>query len=211
MQKTTSLEISNSISPNSQKNNRILVKLNKKRVFFGSKPGLNCPQWSCHKPIRNSHIVYVYNRTIHLQVLDTQFQFMCICCSRPCLDLGPHCVHFGGFWGNNSSKRHYIELKFWTQVVLIVVQIPFQAFWKARSFTERGNVHKVSVFGPTLTPIYPLKLAKIKNSQLAIQIIQNQSPISFQLSVKTIITFCSIWTRVWLGNGSRAKDQEVTG
>ena len=30
-------------------------------------------------------------------------------------------------------------------------------------------------------------------SHLAIQIIQNQGPISFQFSMKTIITFCSIW------------------
>ena len=52
----------------------------------------------------------------------------------------------------------------------------------------------MSVFGPALTQIYPLKMAVIKNSQLATQIIQNQSPISFQLSVKTRITFCSIWT-----------------
>ena len=76
----------------------------------------------------------------------------------------------------------------------MVLQILFRAFWKTQIFTETGDVHKVSVFGLTLTPIYPLKKAEIKNSQLAIQIIQNQSPISFQLSMKTIITFCSIWT-----------------
>ena len=50
----------------------------------------------------------------------------------------------------------------------------------------------MSVFGSTLTSIYPMKMAK--NSQVVIQIIQNQSPISFQLSMKNIITFCSIWT-----------------
>ena len=48
----------------------------------------------------------------------------------------------------------------------------------------------MSVFGPTLTSIYP----EIENSQPAIQISQNQSSISFQLSMKTIITFWSIWT-----------------
>ena len=142
----------------------------------------------------------VYNRTIRLHVLDAKFQFLWICCSRLYLEealrffsLGPNCAHFGGFWGNNSSKHIQIEVKFWSQVVLIVVQILIQAFWKIRIFAETGDVHKVSVFGSILTPIYPLKMAEIKNSRLAIQIIQSQSPISFQLSMKTIITFCSIW------------------
>ena len=75
-------------------------------------------------------------------------------------------------------------------------------------------MHKVSVFGPNLTLIYPLKIAEIKNSQLAIQISQNQSPIHFQLLMKTIITFCSIWA--FFGTGTigciepRVEDQEVT-
>ena len=50
---------------------------------------------------------------------------------------------------------------------------------------------------------------KSKNSQLAIQIIQNQSPIFFQLSVKTIITSCSVWAFFgynWvMGPGSKIK------
>ena len=66
----------------------------------------------------------------------------------------------------------------------MIKQILSQAFWKTQIFTETGDVHKVSVFGPTLTSIYPMKMAK--NSQLAIQIIQNQSPISFQLSMKNM-------------------------
>ena len=49
------------------------------------------------------------------------------------------------------------------------------------------------VFGPTLTPIYLLKMAKIKNSHRVIQINQNQGPISFQFSMKTIVAFSSIW------------------
>ena len=36
-------------------------------------------------------------------------------------------------------------------------------------------------------------MAQIKNSHLAIQISQNQIPIFFQLSVKMIIAFCSVW------------------
>ena len=38
-----------------------------------------------------------------------------------------------------------------------------------------------------------MKMAEIKNSYRAIQISQYQGPISIQLSMKTIITFCSIW------------------
>ena len=37
-------------------------------------------------------------------------------------------------------------------------------------------------------------MAQIKNSHLAIQISKNQIPIFFQLSVKMIIAFCSVWT-----------------
>ena len=35
---------------------------------------------------------------------------------------------FGFFWGNNSSKQRLIELKFWSQVILRVAQIPFKEF-----------------------------------------------------------------------------------
>ena len=36
-------------------------------------------------------------------------------------------------------------------------------------------------------------MGKIKNSYQVVQINQYQGPISFQFSMKTIITFCSIW------------------
>ena len=46
-----------------------------------------------------------------------------------------------------------------------------------------------------------------------IQIIENRSPISFQLSMKTIITFCSIWTFFgydWvIGLGSKTKGSQL--
>ena len=118
-------------------------------------------------------------------------------------------AHFRGFWGNNSSKKQ-TELKSLPQVVLIVAQM-LKACWKVRLFTETGDVPKDSAFDLTLTPIFYLKMAEIKNNHLAIQICQNQTPISFQLSVKTIITFCSIcfFFRVQMGNGPRVKDQEV--
>ena len=114
---------------------------------------------------------------------------------------GTYCVYFGGFWGNNSSKQPQIELKCRPQVVLIVAQVPFKAFWKARIFTETGRT-KIWVFDPTLTLIYPLKMAKIKNSQWAIQNSCNQDSISFQLSMMIIISF-------QMGPGSKFKRSEL--
>ena len=103
--KTGSLRISNSISTRSQKNHRVLVKLNKK-TFFGPKLGLNCPLWLRQGVIINSHIVY--NENIPLHVLGAKFQFLCICSfclyleeSLRVFGLQPNCAHFGGFWSNN--------------------------------------------------------------------------------------------------------------
>ena len=45
---------------------------------------------------------------------------------------------------------------------------------------------KFWVFGPPLSRIYLLKMAKIKNSYRVIQMNQNQGPISIQFSLKTI-------------------------
>ena len=102
----------------------------------------NCPLWSCQKVIKNSHIVY--NRSIPLYLLDAKFPFLCICCSQ--LYLKKQCIILvqdpigtilrgargRTMWGNDSSKKRQIELKFWTQVVLIVVQMPFKAPGKTR-------------------------------------------------------------------------------
>ena len=62
------------------------------------------------------------------------------------------------------------------------MQILLKAFLKTRIFKEAGDVHKVSVFVPTLTPVYPLKMTQIKNSHLAKQInqIKALSPFKFQ-------------------------------
>ena len=99
-------------------------------------------------------------------------------------------------FGDNSSKQRQIELTFWPQVVLIVVQRPFKGFWKAQIFTENFKVPKFLKFwfnfGSNLPP-EDGQNAKIKNSHRITQINQNQGPISFQFSMKTIITFCFIW------------------
>ena len=44
-----------------------------------------------------------------------------------------------GFGGNNSSKQRQIELKLWPQVVPMIVQMLFKAFWKTLIFTD--NFH----------------------------------------------------------------------
>ena len=57
-------------------------------------------------------------------------------------------------------------------------------------------------------------MAEIKNSHGAIQTSQNQVPISFQLSMETIITFCSIWAFFgykWaMGPGSNIKRSQLS-
>ena len=112
--KTTSLGKSNSVRPRSQKNHRILVKLNKKETIFGPNLGLNCPLQSYQSVVRNPQIVYNWN--ILLNVLNTKFQFLRIFCSRLYLEevilfvgLGPNCNHFVGFGDKNSSKQHPID------------------------------------------------------------------------------------------------------
>ena len=71
------------------------------------------------------------------------------------------------------------------------MQILFKAF-----FTETRDVHEVTVFLSNFVPNLP-SMTQIKNNHLAIQINQNQSPIFFQLLMKTIMTFCSIWAFFW--------------
>ena len=157
MGKNKSLEISNNISPRSQNNHIIPVKLTKNKLF-GLKLGINCSLRPRRRFIRNSHIAY--NRTIHLYFLDAKSQLLGSCCSWLYLPRrnngffcsGPNWTHFlfsilfpfilfiflsaRGVRDKNSSKQRQIELKFCPQVVLIVVQMPFNGFGKALIFTE---------------------------------------------------------------------------
>ena len=162
----------------------------------------------------NSHITY--NRTIYLYFLDVKFQlfgyllFPTLTTKKPQRFFGstPILTHFLVFRGNNSNKQRLTELKFWSQVVLIVVQMPFKAFWRTQ-ILQWQDLAKICVFDPTLNPIYALKISEIKNSHQVIQISQNQGPICFQFPVKTIINFCAIWA--FLGrNGFMIKDQVLT-
>ena len=113
---------------------------------------------------------------------------------------------FQWVWGNKSSRQRKTELRFWPRGVLIAVQMPFKEFWKSQTFTETGCTQTLR-FGSTLTPIYPLKMTKMKSSYWAFKIIQNQGPISFHFSVKIIILLCAIWAvfRVQMAPGSKTK------
>ena len=102
--KTKSLEIPNNVCTRSQKGHRILVKLSKNPPYFGPKLGLNYLLGPHHRVIRNSHIAY--NRTIYLYFLDSKFQLLGICRSRPYSEeittffgSGPNLAHFWGFFG----------------------------------------------------------------------------------------------------------------
>ena len=107
--KTTSLGISKNVSPRSQKNHIILVKLSKKKTFFWPKLDLNCPLGSYQRVIRNSHIAY--NKAIHLYFLDAKFLFRGICYSRLYLEET-------AFFHNNEFLRRIFKapkvLSFWS-------------------------------------------------------------------------------------------------
>ena len=71
------------------------------------------------------------------------------------MDSGLIWAHFGFLGGNKSSKQRQIELKFWSQVVLIVVQMAFKTFWRTRIFTLTGITQTLSFwsnFDPNLPP-----------------------------------------------------------
>ena len=84
-----------------------------------------------------------------------------------------------GTGDSNSSKQHQIELKFCPQIVLELWKCHKEFLWYPKFW----------VFGANVTPIYLLKIAKIKNSHQVIQINQNQDPISFR-SVLLYLSFC---------------------
>ena len=101
---------------------------------------LNCHLWLHQRVITNSH--KSYNRVIHLlSGCQVSFSGYLLFLTIPrrnnvFFSSGPNWAHFGRVGSNNSSKQRHIELKFWVQVVLRVVQMPFKGFRKAQIFTE---------------------------------------------------------------------------
>ena len=200
---TVPLGISNNVGARSQKNHRNRVKLSKKK---GSQIGSKLPPWGCAKASSGILISkYLPSILSWCQVSASGYLLFSILTRRN------NCF-FGScrwVWGHYSSKQRQIELKFWPWGFFIVVQMLFKAFWK---FLQRQDVPKIRVFGPTLTSIYFLKMAK--NSHWAVRISQNQGPISYQFSMKIIIYLGVIWAKLCLcvicTNGPRVKNQEVT-
>ena len=112
----------------------------------GRQIGSNCPLVPLLNVIINCHLAY--DTTIHL---DAKFQLLGICCSRlypketiTFFGSGLNWAHLGGSGCNTSSKELQIELIFWLQVVLIVVQMSFKAFWKTRISTETRRTQSLS-------------------------------------------------------------------
>ena len=86
----------------------------------------------------------------------------------------------------------------WSNIVEIITidsiladkNIVWKFFWRIRVFRKR-DASKVSTFGPTLMPRFPLK----NFSYWAIQICQNQCFISSSLSGENAITTWAIFSR----------------
>ena len=134
--KTTLLGVSHNISPRSQKNHRILEKLNSWAQIYKLPPQASTSGYFLilTLPRRNSKVFF--SSVPHWAFF-----------------LGGEGGRGGEFGNNNSSKQRQIELNFWPQVVLIVVQMPFKGFWKTRIFTKNFSKYLKSwVFLVQLDP-----------------------------------------------------------
>ena len=103
---------------------------------------------------------------------------------------------FGRFLGPYSPKmvqycRHSLANK----------NTVWKKIFRVQLFMEKGRTQS-STFGPTSTPLFLLKMAKIEKksavvrknfSHWAIQICQSEVFISSSFSRKNTITFCNIW------------------
>ena len=177
--KSTSLGISNNISPRSKRNNIILVKLTKNK-FFGPKLGINCSLRPHQRVIRNCHIAY--NRTIHLYFLDTKFQLLSSCCFWLHLEetpmfffvqdpSGPIFLFFiyfilfifwvgRGVGDNNSSKQRQIEL---SKGSPYSCTNSYERDLRSSNFYRKFLKYpKFWVFGPTLTQFTSYRWTKSK-------------------------------------------------
>ena len=136
--KTASLAIINNVSPRSQRNHRIIEESSQK-LFVGPRLGLNYHHESkghseiLTQPIIGPSIYTLWKSSVSFWVF-VAFDFSK---KKPLrfFGSGPILAHFLVFWGNKSSQQRLIEQTFWSQVVLlIVVQMPFKAFWIAQIF-----------------------------------------------------------------------------
>ena len=166
----------------------------------------------CQRDIRNSHIAY--NRTLYLYFLDTKFKLLRICCSqlyseetivflcwRPCW------AHFGRFGAITPVNNVRLSWNFDHKESSLLYKCHLKSFENLK-FLQRQDIPKIWAFGPTLTPIYPQKMAKIRYSHWLSRSIKI---ISFQFSMKIIISLCTVWVffRVQMGPGSMIKMSQL--
>ena len=71
---------------------------------------------------------------------------------------------FWGFFGPELPQINPILLKFLPEVVLKDKKTVFEEPLKNSNFSRNGRYSKVCKFGPTLSPIYPLKMAEIREN-----------------------------------------------
>ena len=144
------LGVSNNTSPQVPENNKILAKLNSWAQIYKLPP----------RPHSEIFIWPIIGPSIY-----DKFHLLGICWSRLYLEETATFFWFRTHWvlfcrvgrresgDNNSSKQRHIELKFWPQAVLIVVQMPFKGFWKTRIFTKNFSKYLKSwVFLVQLDP-----------------------------------------------------------
>ena len=72
--------------------------------------------------------------------------------------------HFGVFFGPELPQINPILLKILPEVVLKDKKTVFEEPLKNSNFSQNGRYSKVCKFGPTLSPIYPLKTAEIREN-----------------------------------------------
>ena len=131
-------------------------------------------------------------------------------------------THFGGFLGLNSPKYYQILLKFSPEVVFKETQTVFEKFWKNSNFYRNERYPKFTRLVQLSLPFSPwrwpkskkLNICRRKFSHRALQILQNQSPISSQLFRKNMISFCSIliifYQKERRGHKLKAQNQNLT-
>ena len=112
---------------------------------------------------------------------------------------------FGGFFGPYLTQLLLDFVEIFTRVS---IQGDTNSVWtilEKFKFLQKREIPKVCTFGPTLTLLLPLKMAKWgkiiklrrKFSHQAIQICKRQNRISSPLQMKNRINFCTFWAFYW--------------
>ena len=157
----------------------------------------------CQRDIRNSHIAY--NRTLYLYFLDTKFKLLRICCSqlyseetivflcwRPCW------AHFGRSGAITPVNNVRLSWNFDHKESSLLYKCHLKSFENLK-FLQRQDIPKIWAFGPTLTPIYPQKMAKIRYQNYLLSIFNE----NYNFLMHCLGFFSGT-------NGPRVNDQDVT-